>query len=82
MESLISFTNSSDKLLVQIPVLLKCVSQVPISFYSIHTLSVPIYADVQYPYILMSPDSYIPLMELQRKMCTCMGDIIVKMPIC
>ena len=39
---LISFINSTDKLIVQIPVLLKHVSQEPMSLYSICPVPVPI----------------------------------------
>ena len=77
--------NLTDKLLVQIPLLLGHVSQMLISLHSI--CIVPVcrcrnllrnsneYTEVhvQYPYIAMSSHSYIPLIEPQLTQCTDMG---------
>ena len=69
----IGFFTSTEQLLVQIPILLKHVSQVPTSLHSICMIPVPVDTDTylghsnkynqvhfQYTYIAMSPDSYIP----------------------
>ena len=37
---------------------------------------------VQYPYMTMSPDSYIPIIELQLKLCTHIGIVYYCENIC
>ena len=72
-EPLVSFANSAGKVLVEIPIFLKPVLKVPMSLYMIKM--VPVLIDlniylnnkeyiqmqVQCPFTVMSPDSYIPL---------------------
>ena len=85
-ESLVSFINSADLLLVQILTLLKHVSQKPTSLYRLCMVPIPVdvanyignsndymQVHVQHPYTAMSLDSYVPLLELQLKLCTQMG---------
>ena len=72
MELLIFFATSADKLLVHIPFSLKHVLQVSMSLPSIHNVPIDTspgssneYTQVhfQYLYIVISPDSYIPLKD-------------------
>jgi hypothetical protein len=85
-EPLISFTNSADQLLVQIPILLKHKTQLPMSLYSVETVPVPLDAlthqgknhdytlvDTVYPYVAMAPNTYVPLTNHQLQLCTLMG---------
>ena len=86
MEPLISFIHSADTLLIQIPILLKHISQEHMSLYSTPSSPMPTDTDTnignsneytqdhfQYPYIVMLPDSYVPLIKPQFNLCTCMG---------
>ena len=75
---MVCITNSTDQLLIS----LKHVSQKLISLYIICIVHISVYADmylekshddmyvhVQYPYIAVVLDWYVPLMELQLKLC-------------
>ena len=83
---MVSLTNSTDQLQAQMLILLKHVSQKLMSLYSIHTVPVPVDMDkylgysreytqghVQYLYIAMSFDLYLPLTKPQLKLFTQMG---------
>ena len=84
-EPLASFTNFTGQLLFKVPILLNHVSQAPLLLYRIFTILMPFDADtylrnsneytqvdVQYPYVVMSPESYAPLRGPQCNLCTCM----------
>ena len=43
--SLASFTNTIDDLILQLPILIKLKVQVPMSLYSVETVPVPLYAE-------------------------------------
>ena len=82
VEPPISFPNSTDKLPVQTPILLKDVSQIHIMSTMFISINVDTHVGnsneynqvhVQYPYMVMSPDSYIPLAEPQYNLYICMG---------
>ncbi len=83
---MIAFTNTADKLLVQIPVLIKVKTQIPLSLYSIHTVPVPLdeqtyigknnqYTLIQqeFEYIAMNSDNYVPMSQQQLRLCMRIG---------
>ena len=76
--SLISFTNTIDDLLLQLPILIKLKVQVPMSLFSIETAPVPLDAETylgekrEYTQIILETElialtenNYIPLMQAQ-----------------
>ena len=80
--SLISFTNIIDDLLLQLPILIKLKIQVPMSLFSIKTAPVPLDAETylgekrEYTQIILETElialtenNYIPLMQAQISLC-------------
>ena len=80
--SLISFTNIIDDLLLQLPILIKLKVQVPMSLFSIKTAPVPLEAETyigeKREYIEITPETklialtennYIPLTQAQISLC-------------
>ena len=80
--SLISFTNTIDDLLLQLPILIKLKVQVPMSFFSIETAPVPLDAETyigekrEYTQIIpeteliaLTENNYIPLTQAQISLC-------------
>ena len=84
--SLISFTNTIDDLLLQLPILIKLKVQVPMSLFSIKTTLVPSDAETylgekrEYTQIIpeteliaLTENNYIPLMQAQISLCAKIG---------
>ena len=84
--SLISFTNTIDDLLLQLPILIKLKVQVPMSLFSIETAPVPLDAETyigekrEYTQIIpeteliaLTKSNYIPLTHTQISLCTKIG---------
>ena len=84
--SLISFTNIIDNLLLQLPILIKLKVQVPMSLFSIETAPVPLDAETylgekrEYTQIIpeteliaLTKNNYIPLMQAQILLCAKIG---------
>ena len=84
--SLISFTNTIDDLLLQLPVLIKLKVQVPMSLFSIETAPVPLDAETyigekrEYTQIIpeteliaLTENNYIPLTQAQISLCAKIG---------
>ena len=84
--SLISFTNTIDDLLLQLPILIKLKVQVPMSLFSIKTAPVPLdaetYIGVKREYTQLIPETelialtennYIPLTQAQISLCAKIG---------
>ena len=84
--SLISFTNTIDDLLLQLPILIKLNVQVPMSLFSIKTVSVPLDAETyiaekrEYTQIILETElialtenNYIPLTQAQISLCAKIG---------
>ena len=84
--SLISFTNIIDDLLLQLPILIKLKVQVPISLFSIEMTPVPLDAETylgdkrEYTQIIpeteliaLTKNNYIPLMQAQISLCAKIG---------
>ena len=84
--SLISFTNIIDDLLLQLPILIKLKVQVPMSLFSIEMAPVPLDAETylgekrEYTQIILETElialtenNYIPLMQAQISLCTKIG---------
>ena len=84
--SLISFTNTIDYLLLQLPILIKLKVQVPMSLFSIKTAPVPLDAETyigqkrEYTQIIpetelnaLAKSSYIPLIQAQISLCAKIG---------
>ena len=80
--SLISFTNSIDDLLLQLPILIKLKVQVPMSLFSIETAPVPLDAETyigekrEYTQIIpetkliaLTETNYVPLTQEQISLC-------------
>ena len=80
--SLISFTNTIDDLLLQLPILIKLKVQVPMSLFSIETAPVPLDAETylgekrEYTQIILETElialtetNYIPLTQTQILLC-------------
>ena len=84
--SLASFTNTIDGLLLQLPILIKLKVQIPMSLFSIETVPVPL-ATVTYlgenreytqitlgtEYIALTDNNYVPLTQLQISLCAKIG---------
>ena len=81
--SLISFTNTIDDLLLQLPILIELKVQVPTSLFSIKMAPVPLDAETylgekrEYTQIIpeteliaLTENNYIPLMQAQISLCT------------
>ena len=84
--SLISFTNIIDDLLLQLPILIKLKVQVPMSFFSIEMAPVPLDAETylgekrEYTQIIpeteliaLTKNNYIPLTQAQISLCAKIG---------
>ena len=84
--SLISFTNTIDDLLLQLPILIKLKVQVPMSLFSIETVPVPLDAETyigekrEYTQIIpetgliaLTENNYIPLTQAQILLCAKIG---------
>ena len=84
--SLISFTNIIDDLLLQLPILIKLKVQVPMSLFSIETAPVPLDAETylgekrEYTQIVpeteliaLTENNYIPLTQAQISLCAKIG---------
>ena len=84
--SLISFTNIIDDLLLQLPILIKLKVQVPMSLFSIETALVPLDAETylgekrEYTQIIseteliaLTENNYIPLTQAQISLCAKIG---------
>ena len=84
--SLISFTNTIDDLLLQLPILIKLKVQVPMSLFSIETAPVPLDAETyigkkrEYTQIILetklialTESNYIPLTQAQISLCAKTG---------
>ena len=84
--SLISFTNTIDDLLLQLPILIKLKVQVPMSLFSIKTVPVPLDAEIyigekrEYTQIILeiqlialTENNYIPLTQAQISLCAKIG---------
>ena len=84
--SLISFTNIIDDLLLQLPILIKLKVQVPMSLFSIEMAPVPLDAETylgekrEYTQIIpeteliaLTENNYIPLMQAQISLCAMIG---------
>ena len=84
--SLASFTNTTDDLLLQLPILIKLKVHVPMSLFSIETVPVPLDAETylgekreysqiipETEYIALTDNYYIPLTQAQISLCTKIG---------
>ena len=84
--SLVSFTNTIDDLLLQLPILIKLKVQVPMSLFSIETVPVPLDAETyigdkrectqiipETKYIALTDNNYVPLTQAQISPCAKIG---------
>ena len=84
--SLISFTNTIDDLLLQLPILIKLKVQVPMSLFSIETAPVPLDAEAyigekrdytqiipETELIALTETNYVPLTQAQISLCAKIG---------
>ena len=79
--SLASFTNTIDDLLLQLPILIKLKVQVPMSLFSIETVPVPLDGDkreytqiiLETEYIALTDNNYVPLTQVQISLCAKIG---------
>ena len=84
--SLASFTNTIDDLLLQLPILIKLKVQVPMSLFSIETVPVPLdtetyievrreYTEIipETEYIALTDNNYVPLTQAQISLCAKIG---------
>ena len=84
--SLISFTNTIDDLLLQLPILIKLKVQVPMSLFSIKTTPVPLDVETyigekrEYTQIMLETElialtenNYVPLTQVQILLCAKIG---------
>ena len=84
--SLASFTNTIDDLLLQLPILIKLKVQVPMSLFSIETVPVPLDAETyigdkreytqiipETEYIALTDNNYVPLTQAQISLCAKIG---------
>ena len=84
--SLASFTNTIDDLLLQLPILIKLKVQVPMSLFSIEPVSVPLDAETyigdkrgytqiipETEYIALTDNNYVPLTQAQISLCAKIG---------
>ena len=80
--SLASFTNTIDDLLLQLPILIKLKVQVPMSLFSVETVPVPLDAKTnigdkreytqiipETEYIALTDNNYVPLTQAQISLC-------------
>ena len=84
--SLASFTNTIDDLLLQLQILIKLKVQVPMSPFSIETVPVPLYTEtyigdkreytqiiLETEYIVLTDNNYVPLTQAQISLCAKIG---------
>ena len=84
--SLASFTNTIDDLILQLLIIIKLKVQVPMSFYSLDTVPVPLDAETytgakreytqilsKTEYIALTESNYVPLMQAQISLCAKIG---------
>ena len=84
--SLASFTNTIDDLLLQIPILIKLKVQVPMLLFSIETVPVSLDAETyvgdkrentqiipETEYIALTDNNYVPLTQVQISLCAKIG---------
>ena len=84
--SLASFTNAIDDLLLQLPILIKLKVQVPMSLFSTETVPVPLDAETyigdkreytqiipETGYIALTDNNFVPLTQGQVSLCAKMG---------
>ena len=84
--SLASFTNTIDDLLLQLPIVIKLKVQVPVSLFSIETVPVPLDAEtymgkkreytqiiLETQYIALTNNNYVPLTQVLISLCAKIG---------
>ena len=84
--SLASFTNTIDDLLLQLPILIKLKVQIPMSLFSIETVPVPLDAEtylgekreytqiiLETEYIALTDNNYVPITQVQISLCAKIG---------
>ena len=84
--SLASFTNTIDDLLLQLPILIKLKVQIPMSLFSIETVLIPLDAETylgekreytqiipETEYIVLTDNNYVPLTQVQISLCAKIG---------
>ena len=84
--SLASFTNTIDDLLLQLPILIKLKVQIPMSPFSIETVPIPLDAEtylgekreytqiiLETEYIALTDNNYVPLTQVQISLCAKIG---------
>ena len=84
--SLASFTNTIDDLLLQLPILIKLKIQIPMSLFSIETVPIPLDAETylgekreytqiipETEYIALTYNNYVPLTQAQISLCAKIG---------
>ena len=84
--SLASFTNTIDDVLLQLPILIKLKVQIPMSLFSIETVPVPLDAEtylgekreytqiiLETEYITLTDNNYVPLTQVQISLCAKIG---------
>ena len=84
--SLASFTNTIDDLLLQLPILIKLKVQIPMSLFSIETVPIPLDAETylgkkreytqiipETEYIALTDNNDVPLTQAQISLCAKMG---------
>ena len=84
--SLASFTNTIDDLLLQLPILIELKVQIPMLLFSIETVTVPLDAEtylgekreytqiiLETEYIPLTDNNYVPLTQVQISLCTKIG---------
>ena len=88
--SLASFTNEIDDLILQLPILIKLKVQVPMSLYSVDTVPIPLDAEMytgakqeytqilpKTEYIALTKSNYVPLMQAQISLCAKIGYMLL-----
>ena len=84
--SLASFTNTIDDLLLQLPILIKLKVRIPMSLFSIETVPIPLDAETylgekreytqiipETEYIALTDNNYVPLTQAQISLCAKIG---------
>ena len=84
--SLASFTNTIDDLLLQLPILIKLKVQIPMSLFSIEMVPIPLDTEtylgekreytqiiLETEYIALTDDNYVPLTQVQISLCAKIG---------
>ena len=84
--SLASFTNTIDDLLLKLPILIKLKVQIPMSVFSIKTVPIPLDAETylgekreytqiipETEYIALTDNNYVPLTQVQISLCAKIG---------